>query len=304
MRSGPGFLSRPALVSFASGLGGAALWAGRRALPPPPVPRPAQWEAWWQATGPVDAVFALARCGMLAVVVVVGLLSAAVLAVRLLSVAGHTGPVAWSRFARWSSSGGRGRMGRLLLGFSASGGLLAGCGLPGDGATSGASGPLIDTPQAPVLAGPVAGPAAGLKLTEPVGARSAGSPARAEGAAPGRVPDRVEGAAGRGDAPAATPPRRIREVAPAPHSAAAPEGAAPEPPTWTVEPGDDFWSIAETVVGRPATGPADSSRVAPYWSRLVAANRDRLAVPGDPDLLFPGQVLVLPPLTGPVVAPD
>jgi nucleoid-associated protein YgaU len=34
--------------------------------------------------------------------------------------------------------------------------------------------------------------------------------------------------------------------------------------------------------------------VADYWLRLVAANRDRLIRPGDPDLIQPGQTLLLP----------
>jgi nucleoid-associated protein YgaU len=33
-----------------------------------------------------------------------------------------------------------------------------------------------------------------------------------------------------------------------------------------------------------------------YWAQLVDANRDRLVDPDDPDLLLPGQVLVLPPV--------
>ncbi|HET9071216.1 MAG TPA: hypothetical protein VFN60_04825 [Acidimicrobiales bacterium] len=40
--------------------------------------------------------------------------------------------------------------------------------------------------------------------------------------------------------------------------------------------------------------PADVAAVAAYWSRLIAANQDHLPVPGDPDLLFVGDRLVLP----------
>lgn len=57
-----------------------------------------------------------------------------------------------------------------------------------------------------------------------------------------------------------------------------------------VQPGEHFWSIAEQVV-------ADRSLAEPvgwYWRRLVDANRDRLVDPDDPDLLHPGQELVLP----------
>ncbi|HEY8543828.1 MAG TPA: LysM domain-containing protein [Acidimicrobiales bacterium] len=57
---------------------------------------------------------------------------------------------------------------------------------------------------------------------------------------------------------------------------------------WVVRTGDSFWSIAEDVVG---VGP----RTHAYWEQLIAANRSRLAVPDQPDLLFPGQRLTLPP---------
>lgn len=81
---------------------------------------------------------------------------------------------------------------------------------------------------------------------------------------------------------------------------------APEPPppapavttveTWTVGPGDSFWSIAEEVVGDALGRPPADADVEPYWRTLVAANRDRLVSP-NPDLVVPGQVFVLPPLS-------
>ena len=70
-------------------------------------------------------------------------------------------------------------------------------------------------------------------------------------------------------------------------------GPAPDA-TWTVAPGDHLWSIAERVLagawGRP---PADAE-VVPFWEAVVERNRPSLADPGNPDLLFPGQVLTLP----------
>jgi nucleoid-associated protein YgaU len=62
-----------------------------------------------------------------------------------------------------------------------------------------------------------------------------------------------------------------------------------------VQPGEHFWSIAEQVVGdRAAVDPSATESVDRYWRRLVDANRDRLADPDQPDLLYPGQELVLP----------
>jgi len=97
------------------------------------------------------------------------------------------------------------------------------------------------------------------------------------------------------------------EPAPTPPSApavdptlapAAPAARAAPAIEWTVRPGDHFWRIAEEVLATqlhraPADGETD-----PYWRRLVTANRDRLADRENADLLFPGQVLVLPASTG------
>jgi nucleoid-associated protein YgaU len=61
-----------------------------------------------------------------------------------------------------------------------------------------------------------------------------------------------------------------------------------------VEPGDHLWKISQAhldhVLGR-AAGPDE---VAPYWRGVIDANRDGLRS-SDPDLIFPGEVIVLPP---------
>lgn len=74
------------------------------------------------------------------------------------------------------------------------------------------------------------------------------------------------------------------------------DAAAGTDETWTVEPGDSFWSIATELLA-DATGhePTDVE-VAPYWRLLIDANRDRL-VSGDPDLIVPGQELIVLPAT-------
>lgn len=62
-----------------------------------------------------------------------------------------------------------------------------------------------------------------------------------------------------------------------------------------VQPDEHFWSIAmaqlQAAWGREPT-PAE---VTPYWQALVDQNRERLPPPGNPDLIHPGQELVLPP---------
>ena len=72
--------------------------------------------------------------------------------------------------------------------------------------------------------------------------------------------------------------------------------AGPVAPVWTVQPGDHLWHIAEVTVRAAHQGAATDREIAAYWQVLIAANRDRLAVPGVADLILPGQQFVLPPV--------
>lgn len=69
-----------------------------------------------------------------------------------------------------------------------------------------------------------------------------------------------------------------------------------------VEPGDNFWHLAEERLGSDLGHEPSDDEVAPYWREVVAANDDRLVQPGNPDLVVPGQVLMLPP-SGRAAAP-
>lgn len=63
---------------------------------------------------------------------------------------------------------------------------------------------------------------------------------------------------------------------------------------WTVASGDHLWHIAQSILGqRWGRAPTDAE-VTPYWSAVVEANRSSLADPNNPDLIFPGQVFMLP----------
>ena len=92
------------------------------------------------------------------------------------------------------------------------------------------------------------------------------------------------------------PPTTAPLVAPT-----APPPVAPVPPpagaTHTVTSGEHLWSIAAGQVAT-ATGkaPADLSPadVAAYWLRVVELNRHRLRS-GNPNLVYPGEVVELPP---------
>jgi hypothetical protein len=61
-----------------------------------------------------------------------------------------------------------------------------------------------------------------------------------------------------------------------------------------VQRGDSFWAVAVDVVAEASGSVPSERQVIHYWERLIEANRERLVAPANPDLLFPGQVLVLP----------
>jgi hypothetical protein len=84
----------------------------------------------------------------------------------------------------------------------------------------------------------------------------------------------------------ATPPRgqRARPANP-PERAVIPRVSR----RYTVRPGDNLWSISRAALG----GTAGDAEVAPYWHALIAANRSGLRS-GDPNLIYPGEVLGLP----------
>ncbi len=99
-----------------------------------------------------------------------------------------------------------------------------------------------------------------------------------------------------------TPKPRIRDGrAPVPDShAPAPDRRGPPASgpnaagdTYVVEPGDCLWSIAARRLGPSATNAA----VDVAWRRIY--ERNRAAVGDDPNLIHPGLVLALPPLTRP-----
>ena len=69
--------------------------------------------------------------------------------------------------------------------------------------------------------------------------------------------------------------------------------ALPAASTYSVKPGDHFWSIAEHIVlaGNPD---ADEAHVRRYWIRLVEANLTKLRDRSNPDLLHVGTQLIIP----------
>ncbi len=117
------------------------------------------------------------------------------------------------------------------------------------------------------------------------------SPANPPPANPGPPPDTIDRRP-----PRYHPNTRLRPV---------PTDDRPRPQPlaqWTVKPGDDFWSISERTLSA-AWGRLPTDReIGPYWLAVIAANQDSLPDPGNPNLLFPGEVVVLP--SPPQATPD
>ena len=64
----------------------------------------------------------------------------------------------------------------------------------------------------------------------------------------------------------------------------------------TVQPGDNFWTIAETTLATAWGRQPTESETSEYWRHLVDTNREHLAPPYDPDLIYPDQRFELPPI--------
>lgn len=79
-----------------------------------------------------------------------------------------------------------------------------------------------------------------------------------------------------------------------------PSAATPATPaTYVVAPGDNLWRIAERHLAAASGRPVEALPLADvhaYWLRLIDTNLAHLAS-GDPNLIFPGEQLMLPPLT-------
>ncbi|KAA0235965.1 MAG: hypothetical protein JJLCMIEE_00612 [Acidimicrobiales bacterium] len=77
---------------------------------------------------------------------------------------------------------------------------------------------------------------------------------------------------------------------------APPDVSAEVPDTWVIEPGEHLWRVAESVVTDELGRPPTEAEIAAYWTVLIESNRAMLVDPSNPDLVFAGQVLTLPPV--------
>jgi LysM repeat protein len=269
------------------GVLGAMLLAGDGALAAPPLARPGDWGAWASSRGGPAAALAVVR------LVVAGTAGWLLVATVVMSVAQGSGrrslaivevlDVLTVPLVRRVVQGalGVGLVGATVAGAAGHGGHPP-------------SRPAAVAVEAPVL--------------ERVGERSPGSTASTTSTTSTIRPTTTTTTSTSTTSTSTTvpPPAQVPDLTgpmasvaadlvavDAPPPVAAP--LAPPPSTWTVASGDHFWSIAERMTGGSGVG-VDERVVRGYWSELIAVNRDRLADPGNPDLLFAGDVLVLPPV--------
>jgi nucleoid-associated protein YgaU len=98
-------------------------------------------------------------------------------------------------------------------------------------------------------------------------------------------------------------PEQARPAEPRPWSGAdrtadptpATPGPRPGDDQWTIQPGDHLWGVARATLADHRSTPVSNQDVATYLEQLVDANRANLADPRNPDLVYPGQVMTLPP---------
>jgi len=105
-----------------------------------------------------------------------------------------------------------------------------------------------------------------------------------------------DGRLSRGPAPA--PPHTTTTTSgssrPVPRAALEPPHVAPARPSeHRVVSGENLWTIARAELARRHRRVPDDKELAPYWLRVVAANRATLRS-GDPSLIYPGEIVSLP----------
>jgi nucleoid-associated protein YgaU len=68
--------------------------------------------------------------------------------------------------------------------------------------------------------------------------------------------------------------------------------------TVVVRPGDHLWKISERRLDEVLSRDPTDADVSPYWREVIEANRSRLRS-GDPDLIYPGEQVEMPPVEMP-----
>ena len=239
----------------------------------PPLTEPAQWSEWWWSRDPIDAAAGIARLVALASIVYLLVVTAAMLAAAVVA----------RRSGQWRT---RRRARALLRGL----GLLAPRFVLGITASAVLAVPTVAGATTPVRSpGPSAPNTPGATMERLTGEQSPSG--TTDGSA---TSGKIEPA----DPwlPWAAPMDGGPRLEPATLALTEPF-AAPIAPTTrevVVRAGDHLWGIAASEMSARLGRAATDSEIGSYWRALIGANRDRLADRDNPDLILPGQTLVLP----------
>jgi hypothetical protein len=221
----------------------------------PPLGEPAEWAAWAAGRAPVEVMFALLRLGALG-------LAWYLLGVSVLGIA-----VRMVRARRLIAVADVitlpvvRRMLQAALGVSLAGGSLT---MNLAGASASEAPPAVEATETSTAAWT-------WRLTE----------------------REVRGEAQPLPSPPSSVPWVARDPAPAPPTAAT-TLPADQVTQWRVDAGQHFWSIAEHVLRGAWDRQPTDDEIVPYWKELIEENREALADPENPDLIYPGQVFTVP----------
>ena len=62
----------------------------------------------------------------------------------------------------------------------------------------------------------------------------------------------------------------------------------------TVRTGDNLWTMSRRRLAEVLDRRPDNQEIAPYWRRVIAHNQPNL-ISGNPDLIYAGEVIAMPP---------
>ena len=94
-------------------------------------------------------------------------------------------------------------------------------------------------------------------------------------------------------APRSTPQPTV-PTPPTPRSTPLPKLAPVRSRTHVVEPGENLWSIARGALAPAGSHQPNDAQLIAYWHAVIASNRASLRS-GNPSLIFPGEIVTLPP---------
>lgn len=94
-----------------------------------------------------------------------------------------------------------------------------------------------------------------------------------------------------------TPTTTATTATTAPETVATPELTTTAPTRQhVVQRGENFWTIAQDTLSSELKRPPTEKEVTTYWRQLVQTNQQQLTNAANPDLIFAGQRLLLPPV--------